>query len=174
MLDVVGGLIEGRPLQEAADHAGHHLVARLRNGAAAPVAGIVSPWNADPLFHLPMRLLRRINADHRARRGIESLDNKWNPKLSKDWARLDEAAQIARLAPILAGLVAENGLAEGAMEVVAVERNLRVFVAFADDFDYARKPPLLLALERRLRAATGDRLEVFAEDKKDANRIRRL
>jgi hypothetical protein len=28
--------------------------------------------------------------------------------------------------------------------------------------------------ERRLRAATGDRLEVFAEELADANRIRRL
>jgi hypothetical protein len=175
VLDVFCQTIEGLPLQEAADHAGHHMVARLRNGVdTRPVPGILTPWNADPLFHPPIRLLRRILADHRERHGIESLENFWNPTISKDWLRLDEGAQCARLEAMLADFLAEQGLVEGDMQVVGVERNIRVLLAISGDLDYRRKPSLLLAFERKLRAATGDRLEVFAEEMKDDNKLRRL
>ena len=62
----------------------------------------------------------------------------------------------------------------GAMVAVGVESNLRVLIAFAAELGYDRKPALLMAFERQLRAATGDRLEVFAEEMADGNRIRRL
>ncbi len=175
ILDVFCRTVEGLPLQEAGDHAGHHVIHRLRNGVdTTPVPGILTPRNAGTLFQLPVRLLRLILADYRARHGIESVENFWNPTISKDWLRLDEPAQRARLAPILADFLCEEGLSEGDMQVVGVERNIRVLLAFAAGLDYRRKPSLLLAFERRLHAATGDRLEVFAEEMKDDNKLRRL
>ena len=175
VLDVFCQVIEGLPMQEVADHGGHHVVARLRDpDCASTVRGILTPWNADPLFHLPIRLLRAAHADYRAGHETRSVENFWNPTISKAWLRLDEAAQIARLESILSGFLVENGLEAGDARVVGVENNIRIVLAFAESVAYDRKPPLLMDFERRVRAATGDRFEVFAEEMKDSNRIRRL
>ena len=175
VLDTFCRVVEGLPMQEAADHAGHHAVARLRDpDADSPVSGILTPWNAGDLFHEPIRLLRAAHSDYRARHGIESAENLWNPTISKDWLRLDESAQIAHLAPVLKDFLAAEALAPGDAQVVAVEHNIRVVLAFADHVEFDRKPQFLMDFERVIRAATGDRLEVFAEEMKDSNKIRRL
>jgi hypothetical protein len=175
VFDAFCRVLKGLPIQEAADHAGHHVMARLRGpGEPRPVPGIVTPWNADPLYRRPMRLIRRIRADHAARRPAASGENFWNPAISKDWLCLDQAAQRARVEEILGGFLADQGLAAGAMVAVGVETNIRVFIAFSEDVGYGRKPALLMDFERKLRAATGDRLEVFAEEMADENKLRRL
>ena len=175
VFDAFCQVLQGLPIQEAADHAGHHVMTRLGNpNGPPPVPGIVTPWNADPLYHRPMRLIRRIRADYAARQPGASVENFWNPTISKDWLRLDPDGQCARVDEILGGFLADQGLAVGAMVAVGVENNIRVLVGFSEEVGYARKPGLLMAFERRLRAATGDRLEVFAEEMADGNRIRRL
>lgn len=175
VFDAFCEVIESLPIQEAADHAGHHVMARLRApDEAPPVPGIVTPWNADPLYRRPMRLIRRIRADHAARRRAPATENFWNPAISKDWLRRDPADQRARVAALLETFLAERGLAPGSLVAVGVEGNIRVLLAFSEAVDYRHKPALLMDFERRLRAATGDRLEVFAEELADANRIRRL
>lgn len=175
VLDVFCQILEGLPMQEAADHAGHHLVARLRDpDEPAPVPGILTPWNADPLFRRALRLVRRAHADRAARQAAGSRENFWNPAISRDWLRLGELEQMARVEEVLTAFRAEQDLQDGDLVVVGVENNIRVLLAFAGEVGYGRKPGLLMAFEARLRAATGDRLEVFAEEMKDDNRIRRL
>lgn len=175
VFDAFCAVLEGLPIQEAADHAGHHVMARLGEpDGAPPVPGIVTPWNADPLYHRPMRLVRRIRADHAARQSSAGTENFWNPTISKEWLRLDEAAQLARIDEILGEFLVDQGLPPGSLAAVCVEGNVRVFLAFAEAVGYQRKPALLMDVERKLRAQTGDRLEVFAEEMADGNRIRRL
>lgn len=175
VFDAFCQILEGLPLQEAADHAGHHVMTRLRDPEQSrPVPGIVTPWNADPLFHRPMRLVRRIRVDYAARQPTASVENFWNPTISKDWLRLDTAAQVARVEEILGDFQAERSLAPGSLVAVGVENNIRVLLAFSEEVGYAQKPTLLMDVERKLRAATGDRLEVFAEEMADENKLRRL
>ena len=175
VFDAFCQVLEGLPIQEAADHAGHHVMARLRDpDERPPVPGILTPRNADPLYRRPMRLMRRIRDDYAADQPGASVENFWNPAMSKDWLRLDQAGQLARVEGILGDFQAERGLAPGTMIAVGVENNIRLLIACTDDVDYERKPALLMAFERKLRAATGNRLEVFAEEMADGNRIRRL
>ncbi len=175
VFDAFCRVLEGLPIQEAADHAGHHVAAGLRDpGQARSVPGIMTPWNADPLNHRPMRLIRRIRADYAARQPTASVENFWNPTISKDWLRLAEAEQLARVDRILGDFQAERGLAPGNLVAVGVENNIRVLVAISEEVGYEQKPALLMDIERKLRAATGDRLEVFAEEMADENRLRRL
>jgi hypothetical protein len=175
VFDAFCRVLEGLPIQEAADHAGHHVAAgRCDPGQARPVPGIMTPWNADPLNHRPMRLIRRIRADYAARQPTASVENFWNPTISKDWLRLAEAEQLARVDQILGDFQAERGLAPGSLVAVGIENNIRVLVAFSEEVGYEQKPALLMDVERNLRAATGDRLEVFAEEMADENRLRRL
>lgn len=175
VFDAFCQVLAGLPIQEAADHAGHHVMARLkRPDGPPPVPGIVTPGNADPLYRRPMRLIRRIRADHAAGRPSAGTENFWNPAISKDWLRLDEADQLTRVDEVLDEFLAERGLAPGSLVAVGVEHNIRVLLAFSDAVGYELKPGLLMAFERMLRARTGDRLEVFAEEMADGNRIRRL
>jgi hypothetical protein len=175
VFDAFCRVLEGLPIQEAADHAGHHVAADLRDlGQARPVPGIMTPWNADPLFHRPMHLIRRIRADYAARQPTASVENFWNPTISKDWLRLAEAEQLDRVDRILSDFHTERNLAPGCLVAVGIENNIRVLLAFSEEVGYAQKPALLMDVERKLRAATGDRLEVFAEEMADGNRIRRL
>ena len=102
----------------------------------------------------------RARADYAARQPSASVENFWNPTISKDWLRLDTAAQIARVEEILGEFQAERGLAPGSLVAVGVETNIRILIAFSDQVGYAEKPALLMDFERKLRAATGDRLEV--------------
>jgi hypothetical protein len=175
VFDAYCRVLEGLPIQEAADHAGHHVVAGLREpDQAPPVPGIVTPWNADPRFHRPLRLIRRIRADYAARQPSASVENFWNPAISKDWLRLDEAKQLACVDEILSDFLAERDLVSGNLVVVGIENNIRVLLAFSEEVGYEHKPALLMDFERKLRTATGDRLEVFAEEMADENRLRRL
>jgi hypothetical protein len=175
VFDAFCRVLVGLPIQEAADHAGHHVMAAQHDpDQARPVPGIVTPWNADPLFQRPMRMIRRIRADYAARRPSASVENFWNPTISKDWLRLDEAKQLACVDEILSAFLAERGLVSGNLVAVGIENNIRVLLAFSEEVGYAHKPALLMDFERKLRTATGDRLEVFAEEMADENRLRRL
>jgi hypothetical protein len=175
VFDAFCRVLVGLPIQEAADHAGHHVMAAQHDpDQARPVPGIVTPWNADPLFQRPMRMIRRIRADYAARRPSASVENFWNPTISKDWLRLDEAKQLACVDEILSAFLAERGLVSGNLVAVGIENNIRVLLAFSEEVGYAQKPALLMDFERKLRTATGDRLEVFAEEMADENRLRRL
>jgi hypothetical protein len=60
------------------------------------------------------------------------------------------------------------------MWISRIERGTRVTIAFADGVPYAVKPTLMMMLERRLRKETGIPLELFMEEMKDVNKIRRL
>ena len=84
------------------------------------------------------------------------------------------AEQIARVEEVLGTFLAERGLAPGSLVAVGVETNIRILIAFSDEVGYAEKPALLMDFEHKLRAATGDRLEVFAEEMADENKLRRL
>ncbi len=175
VFDAFCRVLEGLPIQEAADHAGHHVMAAQHDpDQARPVPGIVTPWNVDPRFHRPMRLIRRIRADYAARQPSASVENFWNPAISKDWLRLDEAKQLACVDEILSAFLAERGLVSGNLVAVGIENNIRVLLAFSEEVGYEHKPALLMDFERKLRTATGDRLEVFAEEMADGNRLRRL
>ena len=175
MLEAYCQAVVGLPLAEAAEHAGHHVVASLRDtGMPAPVEGILTPANAGPLFELPLRLIRRIYETWGEQGGMADRDSLWNPPLSKEWLTLDPAARLARLAPVADGFLAARGLGPADLRLVEVEQASRVFVGFGEAVAPADKPGLLMDLEGALRAATGNRLEVYMQDMKDNNHIRRL
>ncbi|HLH87349.1 MAG TPA: hypothetical protein VKX28_02720 [Xanthobacteraceae bacterium] len=166
-------LIVGRPLQEAADHGAIYAVEALPDLTAA-VAGIRSPRNAGPAFALAERLLRKVHAAARQQLQIGHRENGWYIRPPADWLAMDEAAQAAAIKPAIADFLALAGFSEENMWVSRIERGTRVTIAFADDVSYAVKPKLMMLLERRLRESTGNPLELFMDEMKDVNKIRRL
>jgi hypothetical protein len=166
-------LIIGKPLQEAADHGALYTATSLPDDCA-PVEGIRTPRNAGPAFALAERLIRDIHAAARERFTATSRDNNWYPGPSAAWLAKSEVEQAALIKPFIADAMRGCGLPVDDAWISRIERGRRLTIAFADTVSYTLKPGLMMGLERRLRREMGEPLEIFMEDMKDANAIRRL
>jgi hypothetical protein len=173
VLDRLCAVIEGRPFQEAADHGAIYAVAALPE-LRTPVHGISSPRNAGAPFVLAERLLRQAHSAACKQLNVGPRENAWYVKPGMDWLRKNEMEQAATIKPMIAEYLRANGYTENDLWICRIERGTRVTIAFADRVPYAAKPQLMMALEQKLREHTGDPLELFMEDMKDANKIRRL
>lgn len=173
VLDKLCTIIVGRPLQEAADHGAVYTVVALPNDCA-PIKGIRTPHNAGPVFILAERLVRQVHAAARQHFNIEHRENAWYTRPSADWLSKDEAAQAASIKPVIASFLETNALHKDDIFISRIERGTRVTIAFSENVTYKMKPELMMKLERLLRCATNNPLELFMEEMKDANKIRRL
>ncbi len=173
VMETFCSIIAGRPLQEAADHGAIYTVHALPK-LAAKVPGISTPHNAGPEFMLAQRLMRKVHAA--ACRHFESgpRENHWYLRAATEWQAKSEAEQAAELKPIVADFLRQKAFPEGSLWISKIEKGTRVTVAFADNVIYNAKPGLLMALEQHLRNSTGNPIELFMDELKDANKIRRL
>lgn len=174
-LDVFCQVIEGLPLQEAADHGSIHALERIRGDSLAmPVEGILTPRSAGGAFSLCEHLIRDILAQHQAATGDKTTQNFWNPPLSASWRAKSADERLAALQPLVSRFVADNNLNAGDLQITEIEKARRIVVKFGSGLRHEQKPILLMQFERHVRRATGDRLEVYMEEMKDNNQIRRL
>ncbi|MBI3297908.1 MAG: hypothetical protein HYZ75_07080 [Elusimicrobia bacterium] len=174
ILDELCAVLPGRTLQEGADHGLIRVEDRLRDRAKAkPVAGILTPDNADPAFRLPQRLIREVFRDWAKAAGWKAAPNTFDDAPRPAWLAFSEAEKLERLRPALQDACRALGLQDD-VEAVAVLNDVRVVLAFVQD---AAKPPVgarLIELERRLKAALEPRLELQLEGLSDRNaRIQR-
>ncbi len=168
-------VLEGLPAQEAAEHGVIHLIESLRDPTEPyPVAGIMTPKNTGEVFLQVERLVRDICHAHQADTGSVSEWNQWNPKVQSEWLRRSKDDQASVLKPIVAEQVLDEGLTGDDLWISDIERNIRVIMSFGPGVSADRKPAILMRLEGRMRKATGNRLEVFAEEMTDKNVIRRM
>jgi hypothetical protein len=164
LLERFCALLTGMPLLEAAQHGAIHLEAALRAPGVRPVAGVVTPRAAHPMFALPTALIRQALASYRTRTGYSEHINRHDPGPGPAWREASAAQRSARIA----------ALAGEGVELVAIEHDVRLVFALPDALDGAARQPLLLDLEARIKRQVDPRLEVFAEERKDRNKLRRL
>lgn len=175
LLDVFCRAVEGLPLREAADHGAIHALERLRQESPSfALRGIVTVHSAGSGFVTCETLIRGVLHEHERRSGPVPIQNFWNPPLSEAWRRMDTAARLATLKPIVGGFLAAAGLGENDLWLVRIERMARIVVGFGAAVSHNQKPILLRNLESAIRRKTGDRLELYMEEMKDDNTIRRL
>jgi len=172
-LDRLCEIIVGRPLQEAADHGVIYAAAAIPEDCA-PVEGIRTPRNAGPAFVLAEKLLRQVHTLVRSHLNVGHRENAWYLRPGQGWLAQDEAAQANSIRPIIIGFLRANAVDEDAVFVSRIERGTRVTIGFSERVSYKIKPGLLMALEKVLRGETGNPLELFMDEMKDANQIRRL
>jgi hypothetical protein len=173
VLEALCAVAEERPLQEAADH-GMIYVLEMVPHSAVNVRGILSPRNAGAPFLFAERLIRMVYQQASAKLNLQHRASHWYIKPSAAWLAKTEAEKVAVLNPIFTKYLRDNGLAEGDMWITGIERGTRVTVAFAKEISYTKKPQLLMECEVRIRQMTGDPLELFMEELKDANKLRRI
>jgi len=175
LLDRLCAVITGLPIQEASDHGVIRLEKDLRApGSSPPVPGVISPEAADPAFELPLRLIRRSLALYREKTGYGETASNYDPGPSAEWLALPEADRRQRIAAALTAAETETGQASGDVTITAIEYDVRVVVRFKDGLANGDKQHHIMKIEKILKNTVDRRLEVYQEELKDSNVIRRL
>ena len=175
VLDLLCAHAIGAPVRETVEHGLIFALQALRDpNTPAPVSGILTPRNAGACFAIPLRLVAAARREAEARFGRHKDTNFFDRPYSEAWQKLDKTGKRDLVLPPIARFKADNGLSDGAFELVEIDKYDRLFLAFTDEIAAWDKPVLLMRLERWLREQTGERIELFTEVVKDANRIRRL
>jgi hypothetical protein len=102
--------------------------------------------------------------------------NIWNfddNDLSPAWRARSIAQRRAQVETLITAYLRDAGCADAAI-ITDIDAYDRVFIQFKADFPAPAKPVTLMQIERHIRRATGERIELFLSDMKDNNRIRRL
>ncbi len=164
VLEAFCQLIDGMPLEEARGHGPLTLEYRLRDPEEAPpVAGLVTPENADPVFLELIELVRRFPKS--------DLRRPWTPPVAASWKAKPMEARKEILLASLNTELKDLGYAGPPVDLFLAPGNDRWLISFGD---HHPAPPnffmLLLSLERNVRARTGTQVELFLEGKEDRNR----
>jgi len=175
LLQALCGALEGVSLREGSDHAVIRLEHALRDRSLArPVAGIVLPENASPAFRPLLALARGLLADYQAQGHDPGVDNTFAPPPAAAWEGLDAKAQRDAVQRSVERAAVDEGLAPDAVACLKVAQGERVILACTDAASRDARPSLLMRLEARLKADLDPSLHVSLEERKDANKLRRL
>ncbi|HEC14420.1 MAG TPA: hypothetical protein ENI72_01550 [Rhodospirillales bacterium] len=171
LLEAFCALIEGLPLIEAADHGAIRLEFILREDVdARPVPGVVTPQAADPAFAWVERLIRKALGAYREKSGFDKTKNEYDPAPAQAWLSLCEDERREKLLSAISGL----GYGPGDVAVTAIEYDIRVVVRFSDSLAQGDKQRHMMTIERGLKTHVDPRLELYLEELKDENILRRL
>jgi len=175
VLDTLCDHAIGAPVREVVDHGLVFALQALRDpDVPAPVSGIVTPRNVGACFAIPLRLVAAVRREAEERFGRHTDTNFFDRPYSETWKNLDKQAKRDLVLPHIESFKAANGISDNAFELVDIDQYDRLFLILTDEIAVSDKPMLLMKMERWLRKKTGERIEIFTEVVKDANRIRRL
>lgn len=171
VVDRLCAVIAGRPLYEAVHHGVIRAEALLRDpDAPPPVAGIVSPRNADPIFALPLELIGALRALVGPLPVPPEKRGAWDDRPAAAWLVLGHETQAARVQAALEEAVRAAALDVPAPEVVEVRDGFRVVLAPREAAHRTALGRALIAIERAVQAALDPRLELQFESLGDRNR----
>lgn len=161
-------------IREADDHAVVAVEHALRDRShPRPVAGIVLPKNADPMFRPLAGLIRQLALQYEQRAGVHFTENFFERPPSSEWAALTPAGRASTVQTALNELFVEYGY-EGTMSVLRIDDLVRVTVAFDVRPAGTTAQQRLMQLERGLKGRLESSLQLYLEDLKDRNTIRTL
>lgn len=175
LLAELGRLVTGLPVLEACFHGALRLEHRLRPQATErPVSGIVLPRAVHPHFALAEDLLRGALAHYRSLSGFDVTRSQHDDRPRSAWLAASPDERKARLEAALARILPGFGLAASDVTVVSIRYDVRVELGLSEAWKKLDQPRLVLALERELQASVDPRLEVYVQELKDKNQLRRL
>jgi len=168
LLETLCIVMEGKPIQECADHAAIFAERALRDPAAAPlVPGLLTPDNGDPAFRLLQSLARQLRCQYAEQTGCTNTINFFDRRPSGQWRKLSEAARI----DLLNEAIQKEQLSRQ-LRVLGVQEGKRVVVAFVAPLSGHEQQALLVKLETTLRQTVESTLQIMLETKSDTNVVR--
>ncbi|MBF0240826.1 MAG: hypothetical protein HQM12_24290 [SAR324 cluster bacterium] len=163
----------GTPVQEASEHALIYLEYSLRDPQQKHhVQGIISPRNADPVFHLPLALTREILPTYRGKTGYQIQQNFFIRKPSDQWTQLSDQEKFAKAESVLSALCPGLSLQPVDVELISVQ-DTKITVHFVKELLSLEKAILLTQIERGMKDGIDGQLRLYMEELKDKNIIRR-
>ena len=180
ILEVICQVIEGRPLQDASDHAAINALHRLSKGLGRrAVPGILLPTNAGRSFQDATALMRQLREQYGTQSGFTSTENFYEPPPSTAWQAQSGEQRLRQVAAAVREFEHERGLREGTLLVDRIEpdlleRAVRVVIGCDPEVPPQEKPVLIRQLERSLKQRVEETLQLHMEVLKDFNKIRRL
>jgi hypothetical protein len=161
----------GATVQDVSEHAVIRLESALRGRERRPVPGVVQPENAAPALGSLLSLVRGLLEDYVRRTGYRIQPNfEEGPLLqaSSEWGTSTVSERMQRVRAALPLVCPETGIRGADVKVKALA-GPRVTVALPASASKEAQRRYLTLLELDLRAKVDSRLEVFLDDRKDAN-----
>ena len=175
ILETLSEIIVGMTVQEASDHAGIYLENRLRDRSEKlPVAGILTPKSADPIFDLPVKLTRDLLAKYREVTKYNATENRYVRQPSPEWLALSPEEKISRLEKAISEFCADSAIPKSALEIISLDYDIKLTIQFASEVPVAAKPKYMRQLEGALKEKVEAKIQLYMAEKKDLNKIRRL
>tara|TARA_A100001037_G_C15085019_1_gene606225 strand:+ start:346 stop:1557 length:1212 start_codon:yes stop_codon:yes gene_type:complete len=176
LLDLLCGLVEGRPIQDMSDHAVGRLEYEVRGTKSRPVPGIVLPSGVDQRFSLIQSFVRKILAQYRQLTGYQEIENVFYDRAGTWWSSLTDGEKAEKVNQIVQ-MEAENlGFDSSEVEFAGLEYGVRVLIRFSGGManPVTDKQSIMMRFEQLLIERLDPRLELFLEPVQDQSTLRRL
>jgi hypothetical protein len=168
-------IVERLPVLEACYHGAGRLEHRLRPvDQPRPLSGIVLPRAVHPHFALVEDLLRAGLAEYRKLTDYQVTQSQHDDRPAIAWLSASFAERRQRLEAAMAEVLPHFGLQASDVGVVSIRYDVRVELGLSEAWKALDQPRLVMALERELQARVDSRLEVYVQELKDKNQLRRL
>ncbi len=168
-------IVEGLPVLEACYHGALRLEHRLRPiGQPRPVSGIVLPRAVHPHFALVDDLLRSALAEYRKLTGFQVTQSQHDDRPGSGWLAASAEQRRGQLEAALSAVLPSFGLQLSDVSVASIRYDVRVELGLSEAWKNLDQPRLVMALERELQARVDSRLEIYVQELKDKNQLRRL
>jgi len=177
IFSAVAEAMVGHSLREAAEHSALYAAKDLRDTNALPekkTNGIKLPKSINSDLGRAESILRKI---YRESPFWQLGAKEWNYEdrgISEQWSSQAKPDKKRKVGEYLEQYLALNQIQPDSVVKFDIDKYERIDVQISDFVAIEEKPKLLMGFERYLRSQTKERLEVFAFEMKDLNRIRRL
>lgn len=168
LLDLFCECIDGLKILEASDHAVINLEYMLRDDKLQrPVKGVVIPKNADPVFKLPLDLIRSALAIYREKANYKATANFFDSRPAKEWLQLSKEEKLQKLEKVKNDYLDKRGLPHDCLTIRSIDQHSKINMSFSQDSSVANKGDVLMKLELALKDHCDAKIEVFMEEWRD-------
>ena len=160
---------------EASDHGLLHLEEYLRN----PIyqndkIGIIIPESMDPMFKLPLKLVRELLHQYKEKTDYAPEVNTFVPKISEEWIHLDETQKMKQLQQVIDSFCQKTHYNRRYLNITRLDNNANIIVEnFSEDSDIYMQGTVLIQFERYIKQMIAKPIQVYLEELEDHNLKRR-
>lgn len=162
----------GRSVQDVSEHAAIRMENALRDRADhRPVEGVVQPENADPLFEGPLKLVRQLLKNYRDETGYKiTMNFEEGPvrQASSGWDTRTASERMQRVRAALPAVCPETLILGDDVKVKDIT-GPRITVELPASASKEAQQRYLTLVELALRETVDGKIEIFLDDRRDAN-----
>jgi hypothetical protein len=161
--------IKGLDVLEVSDHSIIYMEHKFRSDKNKFIGGIIMPERAGLIFLRINKINRDMLSSYRENNNYKNLINRNYPKISNYWMKLSKNEKNVKIQEQIYYFIINNKLSKEDINFIRIDRYIRVFVDINQNLD--NKEGLLMSFENELKKIE-NRIEVFAEEIKDSNKLR--